>query len=403
MDRPPYNTASDQHKSPDSKRVGGLLSFLKHLGQRLRAGQRASATAHLKKEINHLEKERAKERAALLKQRRFYEKLIRRKTTPPVSSSAPKPMPSVELPVAANVEPIKEMPVIETRIEEQPKPVTPAPIIEEESPIVSAPEREQITKETIQTETVPTTADITPPEQIKKPSAVTGFFAKLRSAFSHGTLAGKLAAEREAEEAVKHKSEVEERAWQPYNGVKANLIKDQGVLFFNWQQRLLILALALVLCCLAISLVYVGLLIWQKERLNDNQSTLANFEAINAEIAKNEKDIQEIIEFNRKLDVVNYILANHVYWTNFLGFLENNTLKDVYYESFTGDIEGQYTIPSVARNLDAVSLQLEVMKAYNLVRSVQYSGGQTVPAGPERPETVKFNLEVIVDPKLFIK
>lgn len=107
--------------------------------------------------------------------------------------------------------------------------------------------------------------------------------------------------ERAREIEFEQKNKVEERFWQPYGSVKMNLVKDQGVLFFNWRQRLLMFSLSLILCCLAISLLYVGLLVWQKERLDASQATFANFDAINVEISKNEKDIQEIVDFNRKL------------------------------------------------------------------------------------------------------
>jgi hypothetical protein len=331
--------------------------------------------ASLKRDIGRLEQERAKEKTAMLRQRRFYEKLLRRKNAPLEPSSAP-------LEVKAEIKPeIK-------------------------------PEAKPEIKPEIKTEEVPETKVATPTQtetetKVEPKKRHASLWRRLqlsfRSSLSKSSLAAKLAEERKQEEAAQTKNEVEGRAWQAYNSVKANLVKDQGVLFFNWRQRSLTLALALVLCSLALGLVYVGLLIWQKERLSDNEATLANFEAINAEVAKNEKEIEEIIAFNRKLDVVSFILANHVHWTNYFDFLEANTLKSVYYQSFSGDISGNYSIPALAKDLDAISLQLEVMKAYNLMRSVQYSSASASAGGPNEPSTVNFNLEMSLDPKIFLK
>ncbi len=346
-----------------------MSSWLKKLQRFFRRSQHKISEQSIKREISGLEREREKEHSALLKQRRFYEKLLHRN----------KPVPSI-----LKTEEKKEAPHFQ---------VTPPPKVEKNEtppPPMIAPKIETIVEKKVET----------PP--LKKPQQ--NFFAHFFKSFmKKSSLTKKLAEERKQEEAVKHKNEVEERFWQPYNSVKANLIKDQGVLFFNWKQRLLTLGLALVLSSLAIGLVYVGLLIWQKERLRDNESTLANFEAINAEIAKNEREIQDIVAFNRKLDIVSFILTNHVYWSNFFKFLEANTLKDVYFEKFTGDLTGQYMIPAVARNLDAASSQLEVMKAYSLVRSVQYLAGQTVADSTGDGQRTKFNLEISVDPKIFIK
>lgn len=364
-----------------------MSSWLKKLQRFFRRSQHKISEQSIKREISGLEREREKEHRALLRQRRFYERLLHRnKPVPSILKKEEKrevphfqvtPPPKVELkPILAPE--IKPEPVMRVEKNETPPP----PVI--------APKIETIVEKKIET----------PPQ--KKPQQ--NFFAHFFKSFAKkNSLAKKLAEERKQEEAVKHKNEVEERFWQPYNSVKANLIKDQGVLFFNWKQRLLTLSLALVLSSLAIGLVYVGLLIWQKERLRDNESTLANFEAINAEISKNEREIQDIVAFNRKLDVVSFILSNHVYWSNFFKFLEANTLKDVYFEKFTGDLTGQYMIPAVSRNLDAASAQLEVMKAYPLVRNVQYLAGQTVADSTGDGQRTKFNLEISVDPKIFIK
>ncbi len=350
------------------------MSWLKKIHQTWRHWRQSRAATKIKKDIGKLERERAKEHSALLKQRRFYEKLLHPKKEP-VLFEVPAPIVTKE-----NKEVVKEK--LEEKIE--PK-ITEAPLQKTEAP------------------PIPSTVDIAAPKSADLPSSASRFSRFFKGFMKKSSLAEKLSQERKEEEAVRHKSEVEERFWQPYNSVKANLIKDQGVLFFNWKQRMLTLALALVLSSLAIGLVYVGLLVWQKERLRDNQATLANFDAINTEITKNEREIDEIVVFNRKLDIVSFILTNHIYWTNFFTMLEEKTLKDVYFNQFSGDLSGKYSVPAIARNLDAVSLQLEVFKAYTMIRSVQYSGGENIPATPEKEAALRFSLDLTVDPNIFVK
>lgn len=222
-----------------------------------------------------------------------------------------------------------------------------------------------------------------------------GIFSRLFG----GSLANKLAKEREGEVALQERKSVEQRLWQPSNGFNPNLIKNQEVVFFNWHENILVLCLALVMCCLAISLTYVGFLIWQKERQDASEIAFLNVKVIDDQIAISETEIKEVKEFNKKLALVSNLLDNHIYWTNFLTLLENTTLKDVYYERFSGDISGQYTIPAAASSLEAISLQLEVMKAYDKVKSVIPDTGQTSADGSQ----VQFNLGLIIDPLVFTK
>lgn len=344
-----------------------FVIWLKKMTDFFRRNQRAASASRIKKDINRLEEERSKEHAALLKQRHFYEDLMKKKTTEDTEKTLTvRTTESSEKKTTENPE-VK--PEIKPEIKIQPK----SEIKTEIKPVV------EVSKSI---------------SSVFKSALSVVNFPKSKS------LAKKLAKEREEEESIRSKSEVEGRSWQAYNGVKANLIKDQGVLFFNWRDKVLTLVLSLVLCCLAISLVYVGLLIWQKERLSFNQSTLANYDAINIEISKNEKEVQEIVDFNKKLEAVNYLLSNHIYWSNFFSFLEDNTLKDVYFSSFSGDLSGNYKIPAVARNLDAISTQLEIMKTFNMVKGIQYSAAQNK---DKASSTVQFSLELSVDPRVFIK
>ncbi len=367
------------------------MSWLKKIHQTWRHWRQKSAATKIKRDIGQLERERAKEHSALLKQRRFYEKLLHHK-----KEGEEKKVEPVLLKVP---EEKKAEPVLMKEVEE--KKIVPLVIPEPEKIIEE--KNLEIPLQKIEAPPIPNTSDIAPPKVVEIKHTSSRFSKFFKGFMKKSSLAEKLSEERQQEEAVRHKSEVEERFWQPYNSVKANLIKDQGVLFFNWKQRMLTLTLALVLSSLAIGLVYVGLLVWQKERLRDNEATLANFDAINTEITKNEREIDEIVVFNRKLDIVSFMLTNHVYWTNFFTMLEEKTLKDVYFSQFSGDLSGTYSMPAIARNLDAVSLQLEVLKAYTMVKTVQYSGGENVPATAEDDAKLRFSLDLTVDPKIFVK
>ncbi len=365
---------------------GGFAVWMKRLRRFFRLQRSAVGSHRIKKDIERLEKERLEEKTALLKQRRFYENLLRRRghTRDHASNEQSATVASTEQSNAGPAESVNPVVSAKDRIPKAGK--------ESETPVKASPEK-KIEKPSSFFSMFRYKTEVPPAEAASSVVAPAG----------RSRLTDTLRAEREAEEKTQERDEVEQRFWQPYGGIKTNLVKDQGVLFFNWRQRLLMLSLALILCTLAISLVYVGLLVWQKERLDANEATFANFDAINTEISKNEKDIEEIVLFNRKLELVSFVLSNHVYWTNFLGFLEDTTLKDVYLEGLEADLTGTYSVPAVARNLDTVSLQLELYKAYPKMRTVAYSNAQSVAGAAGTEPVTRFTLQMTIDPSLFIQ
>lgn len=276
-------------------------------------------------------------------------------------------------------------------------PPTPQKVLTNTEPAVETLESQKVANHLTPPPTPPSSKlPVPPPLPEKKANKKPGSF------FSHWfsrNKTQKLAEEREKELAWQERNRVEQRFWQPAQAVKPNLIKNQEVVFFNWHENVLILSLSLVMCCLAIGFIYVGLLIWQKDRVQDTQLALQNSKIIDQQIALGEQAAVEIKSFTIKLNAVSSLLDNHVYWTNFLKFLEDNTLKDVYLESFTGDISGEYTVPAVGKSLEAIALQLEVMKAYPKIKSLTADTGETNPDD----ETVKFNLGMSIDPTVFIK
>ena len=388
------------------KKANASAGFFKRAARWFRTVHRLTLDRRLRREISRLEKERVREKTALLEKRRFYERLFRRKLKTAASPAflekhTHTEAPNIDIPAAHS------LPVAEKRMPSPPPPlvahptasipveetvtIPPAPIVPPPPISTPPPSLDDLMSRSSEPSLVPAPPKQKPPHSFKQPRFHFSFFSR--------SLQHKLAEEREKELAWQSRNAVEKRFWQPYNGLKPNLIKDQGTVFFNWQEHLLILTLSLVMCCLAIGLVYVGLLVWQKERLDNNRAMVLNESVIDTEIAKSEQEIKDISLFNDKLSLVSALLDNHAYWTNFLSFLEDNTLKDVYYEKFSGNLGGEYTIPSRARSLEAISLQLEVLKANKKVKSVSYDTSQAKSNGSD----VRFNLGMSIDPSLFTK
>jgi hypothetical protein len=211
------------------------------------------------------------------------------------------------------------------------------------------------------------------------------------------------------------RTDVEERPWHPYNIIKANLIKDQQFVFFNWQRKILLLMLYVFFAILISGFTYGGLLIWDNQKKQDNQYIFDNLDNINDQIVKEQSTIDNILAFSDKLSLVSFILDNHIYWSEFFKFLEDYTLKNVYYESFYGDLNGTYQVPAVARDFDSIYRQLKLMQLNDKVLSVDTEGAKTdqsqatgaADTGDVETETAagnkKFMMDLSVNPKIFLK
>ncbi len=223
--------------------------------------------------------------------------------------------------------------------------------------------------------------------------------------------------ERLKHETSHQREQIENRPWQSYNIVATNLIREQRSMFLNWQGKLLLLALFVSLSILICVLAYGFLLILEKDTLNKNDYVFKNLDGVVSQIKAEEVTAQDILKFNDKLLAVDYLLKNHIYWTNLFKFLEDNTINDVYYESFSGDTVGKYAIPAVAKDFRSISLQLRVLQAVSdKVVSVDSGGAATdktaaANAAPTTPANgvatstpnVKFNLNLSLNRSIFIK
>jgi hypothetical protein len=215
------------------------------------------------------------------------------------------------------------------------------------------------------------------------------------------------------------KNKTEKKVWSVYGNLKANLAKDEMVVFLRWGNKIILFFFLFFLSIFLISLCYGGLLLWQKNKIKENFYVYENYININKEIAKKEKVAKEILEFNDKLIVLNFILNNHVYWTNFFKTLEDYTITNVYYENFEGDLSGKYLLPGIAKDFNSIYLQLKLLSSANNILNVDTSGGETVkndnviePINSDKnneeslneiQEKVKFKVNLLVDKKIFLK
>lgn len=214
-------------------------------------------------------------------------------------------------------------------------------------------------------------------------------------------IAGRITA---AASAVRGDSGAGGAKWGKSGIMGTNLIKNEVISFFNWRKKLYFLISLSGAAILIIVLAYVGLFIWEKEAQAKDEILLNQIKTLNQQITEAESYVKDILKFQKKLKLASGLLEQHIYWTNFFTFLEENTLADIYYFDFSGDTGGEYQLSAAAKSFSGITRQLKIFKNNNNVEDVKTSGGQAgeAQAGGQNG-SISFQMDLKVKPEIFYK
>ncbi len=186
--------------------------------------------------------------------------------------------------------------------------------------------------------------------------------------------------------------------------LEVNLVKDEIIKFFDWQKNILFLFLAIFASLFILTIAYWGISWWgNRMQVEKDQFLAQDYYRLNKQIRELEPKIEEVSRFQHKLDMVNHLLDDHIYWTNFFDFLEKNTLEDVYFFDFSGDTNGSYNLGGRARYFEVLDAQKKKFLEDDRVTSAQIKSGNVVSGGKKESPGVAFNITFSVDPEIFYK
>ena len=193
--------------------------------------------------------------------------------------------------------------------------------------------------------------------------------------------------------------------------LEVNLVKDEVVVFFDWNKHLLAVVLVFLLSSLFIFEIYLGLDKWEEQE--NNRALLIEQETtqLKGEIAVLNNSAKDALSYKDKASVFSDILDNHIYWTRFFSWLEQNTLSSVKYSGFSGDLSGTYTLQAVAPSYAEASWQVKAFTNSPLVKSAKVESAafdliELEVAEGEDPITkteVSFDIELELDLNIFKK
>ena len=188
--------------------------------------------------------------------------------------------------------------------------------------------------------------------------------------------------------------------------LEVNLIKKDNSVSFNFTKNLSTLFLAFFVAVLLVIEIYFGLDWWQNKETAKTQDTVAEISALNQEITVLNNSTDEAYKYKENVVVLSDLLNNHVYWSNFLNWLEKNTLSSVEYESLNGDLSGVYAFAAIAKTYADVSWQTKAFLDDPLTKSATVDMASAVKSKDkttEKSNQVNFTLSLEVNPAIFKK
>jgi hypothetical protein len=183
-----------------------------------------------------------------------------------------------------------------------------------------------------------------------------------------------------------------------------DLIKGEIVVVFDWGKNISYLLFFILISTLLIAAAYQGITFWENSKLKQVNSDFSKFGELKTQIKENEKGVETVLVLQKKLDSVKTLLDNHIYWTEFFNFLEENTLADIFFDGFAGDTGGTYKLGGTASDFRTIADQLRFLKENKLVEKAVTSGGETKSDGTQTSVSrVMFELDLSVDKGIFFK
>lgn len=179
-----------------------------------------------------------------------------------------------------------------------------------------------------------------------------------------------------------------------------NLMRGQEFQFFDWQRAGIVIG--------SITVIVIAVLWgirWQIQRSGVQLATVA-YETELAQrrtrLAELQKTAEGFSGLRQQAQWASALLQEHVYWSNFFTYLEEQTVPGVWYEDFSGKTEDEYALKAQAPDFVTFIRQLQVWKEADTTYTRFFSVDEvSLDTGEGEGETVEFSVTFAVTPELF--
>jgi len=189
--------------------------------------------------------------------------------------------------------------------------------------------------------------------------------------------------------------------------LEVNLVRDEVEVEFNWGRHIGSLFLILILVAGLVTEIYFGLDWWQGQERTQTEKLKAEHAATTQQINNINNNSQDFIDFKDKVSLVEKLIDQHIYWSDFFTWLEQNTLNSVRYVDFTGDIDGEYVLAAQTKNYRDVSWQAKAFKDNPWVDEISVRSAslqeEEIKDTNLKEEWIDFSIELKIKPEIFYR
>lgn len=150
-----------------------------------------------------------------------------------------------------------------------------------------------------------------------------------------------------------------------------NLVKDEIIIFFDWRKNLIIAFVVLILTIFFIFEISRGLDFWKNVENTKELSLETQTVELKKEVVLLNNKASNALLFKDKSIAFGELLNNHVYWTKFFQWFEENTLSSVKFKDFKGDLSGEYSLQASAPSYAEAAWQAKIMQDSLFVKEVE--------------------------------
>ncbi|MEI6597141.1 MAG: hypothetical protein WCL13_02925 [bacterium] len=183
--------------------------------------------------------------------------------------------------------------------------------------------------------------------------------------------------------------------------LETNLIRGEIVTYFDWRQNIITSIFIILIPIFLVGAIYTGVAFYKDSKQTNDREQIEKINQLTEKIKQEEAGLVEISNFQARFKTISQIFSEHVYWTNFFKFLEDNTIKDVYYTGFSGDTSGNYSLEALATSYGNISEQAKFLKDNSQVLDVKISGGEMALGGGSSRPIIKFIFKFSILKSLF--
>lgn len=158
-----------------------------------------------------------------------------------------------------------------------------------------------------------------------------------------------------------------------------------------------------IIVCVVVIASYFALRAYDLQTQNKIKALETNISGTISSTGNYNQLISEIEDWQNKTIRIKELLTRHIYWTEFFSKLEDNTLENVRFNNFSGNIQGNLTFVASAPNYETVVRQwMHLKRADKFVRNVIINGA-SLSTSKDNSRGVSFSVTLDLAEDIFYK